>query len=91
MIKHMDKVFINMEMVQLILGIGLKINNMEKELRHGQMVQNMREFIKMVKKMDLVYSNLLMEVFIQDFFFKMKFQEQENIYGQMEKLMMVNG
>ena len=87
----MDKVFINMEMVQLILGIGLKINNMEKELRHGQMVQNMREFIKMVKKMDLVYSNLLMEVFIQDFFFKMKFQEQENIYGQMEKLMMVNG
>lgn len=50
MIKHMDKVFINMEMVQLILGIGLKINNMEKELRHGQMVQNMREFIKMVKK-----------------------------------------
>jgi hypothetical protein len=91
MIKHMDKVFINMETALLILVIGLKINNMEKELRHGLMVQNMKEFIKMVKKMDPVFSNLLMEVFILDFFFKMKFQEQESMYGQMEKLMKVNG
>ena len=91
MIKHMDKVFINMETALHILVIGLRINNMEKELKLGLMVQNMKVFIKMVRRMDLVFSNLLMEVYIPDYFFKMKFQEQENIYGQMEKLMKVNG
>ena len=53
MIKHMVMGHINMLMVKLMLVNGLKISNMEKELKNGQMEQNMKGTIKMVKSMEM--------------------------------------
>jgi hypothetical protein len=53
MIKHMVMGHTNMLMVQLTLANGLKISNMEKELKNGQMEQNMKGTIKMGKSMEM--------------------------------------
>jgi hypothetical protein len=55
MIKLMVLEHINMQMVQLMLEIGLKINNMVKELKLGQMELATMETIKMEKKMEMVF------------------------------------
>jgi hypothetical protein len=51
MIKHMVKVHINMQTEQPISEIGSKTNNMVRELKHGQMVLDTKEVIKMGRKM----------------------------------------
>ena len=43
----------SMLMVQLMLVSGLKISNMEKELKNGQMVQNTKGTIKMGRSMGM--------------------------------------
>lgn len=43
----------SMLMVQLMLASGLKISNMEKELKNGQMVQNTKGTIKMGRSMGM--------------------------------------
>jgi predicted metal-dependent TIM-barrel fold hydrolase len=55
MIKLMVLEHINMQMVQLMLEIGLKISNMVKELKLGQMELATMETIKMEKKMEMVF------------------------------------
>jgi len=57
MIKHMAMENICIWMVQPIRVFGMKIGNMEKELRHGLMERNMRELIFRVKSMAQVISN----------------------------------
>lgn len=53
MTKLMVMVHTSMLMVQLTLANGLKISNMEKELKNGQMVQNMKDTIKMGRNMGM--------------------------------------
>jgi hypothetical protein len=53
MIKLMVMGHISMLTVQLTLVNGLKISNMEKELKNGQMEQNMKGTIKMGKSMEM--------------------------------------
>lgn len=55
MIKLMVLEHINMQTVQLMLEIGLKINNMVKELKLGQMELVTMETTKMEKKMEMVF------------------------------------
>ena len=45
MIKHMEKVPIFMQMELNMKEIGLKINNTEKELKHGKILQDMKEIM----------------------------------------------
>jgi hypothetical protein len=47
MIKLMDMELTSMQMEQPMLVNGLKISNMEKELKSGQMVLSMKAIIKM--------------------------------------------
>jgi hypothetical protein len=87
MIKHMVMGHTNMLMVQLTLANGLKISNMEKELKNGQMEQNMKGTIKMVKSMEMAVWHSLMEVLILVSLRIMKYQGWVNMFGQMEKCM----
>jgi len=53
MIKHMEMENIYMLMEHNMMEIGLKTNNMERELKHGLMEVDMMETIKMDKKKGL--------------------------------------
>jgi hypothetical protein len=53
MIKHMGMELISMPTELLMSVSGLKINNMEPELKNGQMVQSMRDNIKMERNMEM--------------------------------------
>lgn len=55
MIKHMVKVHTNMQTEQPISEIGSKTNSMVRGLKHGQMVLDMKEVIKMGKKMAMEF------------------------------------
>lgn len=48
-------------MVQNTLDNGKMINNTEKAKKHGQMVQVLKETIKMVRRMALEYSKRQMD------------------------------
>jgi hypothetical protein len=50
MIWPRDLVFINMRMEVSMLGIGIKINNMDLEKKNGMMAANIRDFIRMHQK-----------------------------------------
>jgi len=53
MIKLMDMELTSMQMEQPMLVNGLKISNMEKELKSGQMVLSMKAIIKMGRNMGM--------------------------------------
>jgi hypothetical protein len=87
MIKLMDMGLINMLTVRLMSENGLKISSMEKELKNGQMVQNMKDTIKMVRSMGMDVLLLLTGVHIQDNSKIMKFLGWESTYGLTAKCM----
>lgn len=59
------------------------INNQERELKLGQMEQDMKENIKMVEKKDMEFYTLLMDLNIQGFLPIMKYMDMEFMNGQM--------
>jgi hypothetical protein len=60
---------------------------MEKELKNGQMEQNMKGTIKMGKSMEMAVWHSLMEVLTLVSLRITKYQGWENMFGLMEKCM----
>lgn len=71
--------------------IGKKINNMEKDLKHGLMEPAIEETMLKVKNTGQVVSLGLMEVLILVNSMIITLKESEFINGQTEENMMVNG
>ena len=90
-IKPMAKVIINMRMELHILAIGKMINNMDRVLRHGQMVLAMRALTLRVKNTAKENSNLQMDQFMKENFSLMRYQERVNTCGQTKRPTKVNG
>lgn len=67
------------------------INNKAKELKHGQMVLDMKESIKRVEKKDMEYYFLLMVLNILASFLIMKFMVMEFMNGLMVEFIKVIG
>lgn len=66
MIKLMDLADIIIVMEQHMKESGKMTNNMVMEKNNGQMVQNIRVYMKMERNMVKVYYNLLMDHFIME-------------------------
>lgn len=61
--------------------IGVKINSLDLELKHGQMVQDMKEILLMAKKKEKEYSILLMDLPMKALSRIMKYVDMVFIYG----------
>lgn len=57
---------------------------MEKELKYGKMVLDMKENILMVENMEKVFWNLPMVQYMKEIFFKMTFTIMVLILGQIK-------
>lgn len=70
---------------------GLKTNNMEKELKVGQMAQNTKVIIEMVRKMVKAHSTSQTEASLQANSFQMRLRATAVTCGQMENPTWANG
>jgi hypothetical protein len=70
---------------------GLEINNLEKELKLGQMALNTMEIISKAKDVGKVNGIWSIEHYILEIFIRMIFMVMESIYGPMVENMSVNG
>jgi len=100
MIKLMDLVDIIIVMEQHMKESGRMINNMVMEKNNGQMVQNIRVYMKMERNMVKVYYNLWMDHFIMENSIIMIYMEKViyssniykvDMYGQIKENMKDNG
>ena len=91
MIKPMDMENIFILMEQLTQDNGKMINNMVKERKFGQMVQNMKEIILKVESMVGVNFYFMMVQYIKVNSNTIIFMDLVYIYGLMEMFMMDNG
>ena len=72
-------------------AIGKRISSMEMVLKHGQMVQSMKDNMYKEKSMVLEDLHGLTEAPIMANSLKIIFKAKENIIGQMEESIMVSG
>ena len=66
-------------------------NSMEKELKHGPMVQNMKANTLKERSMEKAHLHLQMVVCTQEISNRMKYQAEADTNGQMERLMKDTG
>ena len=78
-------------MVNNTKEIGLKINKMALEQKHGKMVLVTKDSLNKGKKMDQEYLNGLTDAYIMDNFLIIICMAKVNINFLMEDIMMVNG
>ena len=90
-IKQMVRVFIHIKMELYILEIGLKINNMVKDVKHGQTAQNMKVSMMKAESMGQEHYILQMGPGIKVILTIMISKELEHIDGLMIEDMMENG
>jgi hypothetical protein len=67
------------------------INNMEMELKHGQIILSILDNFRMVRKLDMEFSNLLMMPSIQANTSIIKSRVKVHMTGQMAGSTWVNG
>ena len=90
-IKLMDLVSTAILTEQDMKGIGKKINSMVMDLRHGQMVQDMKVNMLMDKSKDLVVSHGQMVAHSMVSLLKIIFKVMDSITGLMEESLMDHG
>jgi len=83
MIKLMESVLFTFLMAESMLDLGKMIYSMDLELKHGLILQSMKEGLKMGKDIILVLFILLMEVNTLGNFFRIKFKAKEHMNGKM--------
>jgi hypothetical protein len=83
MIEHKAMEFTTMSMELSMKVNGLRINNMEKALKFGQMVHNIRETMLEAKRMGKGSLFGVMEPHMMEILKIIILKETENIYGQM--------
>jgi len=91
MIKLMEGVYTSILTGQNISEIGKRTSNMDMELRHGQMLQNMKVIMNMEKNMELELLNGQMALLTLENFITIIFMEKECTHGQIIENMKVNG
>lgn len=87
----MELVSISILTVQGMSENGLKINNMGKVKKPGQIILNMKEIMYLEKKKDMDFLNGLNILILMENLKKITFMEKASINGQMVEFMMEIG